>query len=185
MFPLLPNSKGSSLHVTVFMNEDEIFLAYSIDEACKGYAEGNFPVGAVLVDSDKRIVDSAYNKRRTKKGFSYHAEFELILQNQTYIFNNHKDLTLYSSLEPCIMCLGLILINRLHRVVWAANDYWAGATHSYNFTSNFLRSQKCELTAPFSLVLQKQSVELIENYLKNSPQPQEIAKKILGEQLGM
>jgi tRNA(adenine34) deaminase len=158
------------------------YLAYALEEAEKAFQKGNLPVGAVLVDSGGRILGRAQNTMWTEGGYAYHAEIALILANQARLSEDPWTVTLYSSLEPCIMCLGAAIIGRVGRVVWAADDYWAGGTRSYNFGSNYLQAQRCELIPPSSQSLQRQSVELMATYLEERD-PEKL-HLVLGKQLG-
>lgn len=157
------------------------YLAYALEEAEEAFQKGNVPVGAILVDSKGTILACAQNTMWTEGGYVYHAELALILANQTYLSENPWAVTLYSSLEPCIMCLGAAIVGRIGRIAWAADDYWAGGTRSYNFSSNYLQAHRCELIPPLSKSLQRESVELMASYLeKRDPDKLHL---ILGKQL--
>ncbi len=163
------------------MLNHSIYLAHALEEAEKAFQAGNFPVGAILVDSEGLIIDRAYNTGYQQKGYALHAELNLILANQTFLFNNQYSTILYSTLEPCIMCLGAALMSRIECIVWAADDYWGGGTQCYNFNSNYLLHHPCQLISPPSKFLQKHSVSLVRAYLEQrDPQYLDL---ILGSQL--
>ena len=163
------------------MLNHENYLSLALEEAVNASELGNFPVGALLVTSSGEVIAKAKNGIYTNKGYLYHAEMQLISLNQGYLWEHEHDVTLYSSVEPCIMCLGATVICRIKHVVWAANDYWAGARQSYNFDSIYLRERYCELVVSPILSLQIQSVKLVANWLKQH-RP-EILEQVLGEQL--
>ncbi|MBN8236532.1 nucleoside deaminase [Halobacillus kuroshimensis] len=110
--------------------EDEHFMKLAMVEAEKAEAEGEVPIGAVIV-KDNQVIASGYNQREQSQRASSHAEFIAIERA-----NEHEgswrleDCTLYVTLEPCPMCAGAILQSRISRVVYGAADPKAGCAGS-------------------------------------------------------
>lgn len=110
--------------------EDEHFMELAMVEAEKAEAEGEVPIGAVIV-KDNQVIASGYNQREQSQRASSHAEFIAIERA-----NEHEgswrleDCTLYVTLEPCPMCAGAILQSRIPRVVYGAADPKAGCAGS-------------------------------------------------------
>ncbi|MBR5090168.1 MAG: nucleoside deaminase [Ruminiclostridium sp.] len=98
----------------------------------QSFCEGNLPIGAVIVDESGKTISVGRNHYITSERFpNYkvdHAETECI---QLLDIEKHPDLknyTLYTSMEPCPMCIGTIIMSNLKRVRVAAHDAWAGAS---------------------------------------------------------
>ncbi len=139
------------------MHADQLFLNEAIKEATLAEAKGEVPVGAVLVKNNT-IVARAHNLKETHKECSAHAEF-LVIQNAQkqegdWRLENH---TLYTSLEPCVMCAGIVLHARISRVVFAAMDFkWGAAGTKVNLLDQTLFNHKCQITYIENEAYQKQ-----------------------------
>lgn len=104
-------------------------LAY--DQAVLAQKEGEVPVGAVLVSKDNTLLGVGRNTLEKTHDPSDHAEVRAIRQASQKL-NNHRllDTTLYVTLEPCVMCAGLMVHARIKRLVFATRDFRAGAAGS-------------------------------------------------------
>ena len=130
-----------------FMNE-----AYK--EAMKAYKEDEVPVGCVIV-KDNKIIARAHNLKEKKKNPMSHAEIECINKackklNDWYL----KDFELYVTLEPCVMCVSVMINARIKSVFYGAKDNKAGALgglfnllnqkgFNHYFEINYLEDNKC------------------------------------------
>ncbi len=157
------------------------YLQLALEEAEIACVHGDIPVGALLVDETGQILATTRNEIYSLKGFVNHAEMSLILQNQDALFTHEWTTTLYATFEPCLMCMSTAIINHIKRIVWAADDHWAGGTQSLDFSSYYLRSYGVEFVATPNLALQQRSVALMKAYLQRS-RPDKVAE-ILGAQL--
>ena len=113
-----------------FNEEDKIYLQMALGEAQKSFDDGNFPVGAALVIGG-HLVGTARNLIKTNANWVAHAEAELIREHASLIKQSRKqgvDVTLYTSLESCLMCLGTAALNRISRLVYSCPDPYTGAT---------------------------------------------------------
>jgi tRNA(adenine34) deaminase len=107
--------------------EDHRFMSLALDEARSAAAQGEVPVGAVLV-VDGEVVASRGNERERRHDPTAHAEM-LVLRDAAGILGGWRlrDATLYVTLEPCAMCAGAIVLARVMRLVYGADDPKAGA----------------------------------------------------------
>ncbi len=102
----------------------------AIKEARKAEASSEVPVGALLVYQEK-IIARAHNQVELLQDASAHAEMLAITMGSNYLHNFRlSEMTLYTTLEPCPMCAGAILLARLKRVVFGASDFRMGAAGS-------------------------------------------------------
>lgn len=114
--------------------KDTFWMEQAYQQALLAHTEGEVPVGAVLVGKDNQVLGLGRNAVEHSHDPSDHAEFRAIRQASQFI-KNHRitDSTLYVTLEPCIMCAGLIVQARIKRLVFATRDFKAGAAGSvYN-----------------------------------------------------
>ena len=104
------------------MNTDERFMRMAMNEAEQAAAEGEIPVGAVVVCKGQ-IISRAHNLTETLHDVTAHAEMQAITSAADYLGGKYlQDCTLYVTLEPCIMCAGAIGWAQISRLVYGASD---------------------------------------------------------------
>ena len=109
---------------------DEQYMAQALELARQAAAEGEVPVGCVIV-CDGKVVGRGRNRRETDKSALAHAEIEAISEAcKTLGGWRLWECTLYVTLEPCPMCAGAIVNARIPRVVYGAADDKCGACGS-------------------------------------------------------
>ena len=108
-------------------NDDYRLMALAVEEARSAAASGEVPVGAVLV-VDGEVLAARGNERERRHDPTAHAEM-LVLRDAAAMVGGWrlKDATLYVTLEPCAMCAGAIVLARIRRLVYGADDPKAGA----------------------------------------------------------
>lgn len=108
------------------IDEQCMHLAYK--QALLAAERGEVPIGAVLVDGDGKILAQDGNRCIELSDPTAHAEI-LILRKAGKYFSNYRltGVTLYVTLEPCIMCTGALIHARVDRLVYGATDPKAGA----------------------------------------------------------
>jgi tRNA(adenine34) deaminase len=115
-----------------FTKADESFMAIALEEARRAGADGDVPVGAVLIrTSTGEILSRGRNTREVMRTALGHAEMNTISEACASLNSwRLEDCTLYVTLEPCPMCAGAILHARIPRIVCGAMDPVAGAMGS-------------------------------------------------------
>ena len=112
------------------MEEDLIYMDEALTLAKEAAADGEVPVGCVIVRNG-RIVGRGRNRRETAKTALGHAEIEAIAEACKNLGGWRLwECTLYVTLEPCPMCAGAIVNARIKRVVFGAEDAKCGACGS-------------------------------------------------------
>ena len=101
------------------------FLDAAIEEARTGLAEGGIPIGSVLVIGG-RIVARGHNRRVQRKSAVLHAEMDCLENAGRLTAADYRRSTLYSTLSPCDMCSGAVLLYGIPRVVAGENQTFAG-----------------------------------------------------------
>lgn len=112
-----------------FRDADEHAMRAALVEARLALAAGDVPVGAIVLDSDGRVVATGFNERELTNDPTAHAEVVALRRAaQASGGWNLSGHTLVVTLEPCVMCAGAILSSRISRVVFGAFDDKAGAS---------------------------------------------------------
>jgi tRNA(adenine34) deaminase len=105
----------------------------ALEVARETYANGTYPVGAVLaIDNNIIAIGGAeYNRHKPdKRSYVLHAENLLIIKNGIELaeaYKSNKIISLYSTLEPCIQCLGASVTNHINRILYIESDPNGGA----------------------------------------------------------
>lgn len=101
------------------------FLQAALDEAKQGLAEGGIPIGSVLVHGGK-IIGRGHNRRVQHGSAVLHAEMDALENAGRLPASIYRDSTLYTTLSPCAMCSGAILLYGIRRVVIGENETFTG-----------------------------------------------------------
>jgi cytosine deaminase len=101
------------------------FLAAAIQEAEQGLREGGIPIGSVLVWQGK-IIGSGHNRRVQKGSAVLHGEMDALENAGRQPAAVYRAATLYTTLSPCAMCSGAILLYGIRRVIIGENKTFLG-----------------------------------------------------------
>ncbi|WP_454785765.1 tRNA adenosine(34) deaminase TadA [Legionella sp. WA2024007413] len=126
---------------------DHYWMQKAYEQAILAQADGEVPVGAVLVSKDDQLISSGRNCIQKSHDPSQHAEV-CAIRHASQQLKNHRllDTTLYVTLEPCSMCAGLIVHARISRLVFATRDFKAGAAGSvYNLLQGYPLNHKVQI----------------------------------------
>ena len=106
-------------------------MSIAIDAAREAAALGEVPVGACIVDADGKLLATASNRPITNNDPTAHAEM-LALRLAAAGVGNYRlsGVTVYSTIEPCVMCAGALVNARVSRLVFGAHDERFGAVES-------------------------------------------------------
>lgn len=129
----------SSSSISLTSNTDEVddkidlaFMKLALRHAQHAFREKEVPIGAVVVDGEGKVLSASRNRVEALKDASAHAEI-LALRRAATVQGNWRLLncTLYTTLEPCAMCMGAAQSFRVKRVVFGAKDHRLGACGSW------------------------------------------------------
>ena len=107
------------------------FLDAAIEEAEQGLAEGGIPIGSVLV-VDAEIVGRGHNQRIQRGSAVLHAEMDCLENAGRLSASEYRRATIYTTLSPCDMCTGAILLFGIPRVVVGENQTFLGGEDLLN-----------------------------------------------------
>lgn len=103
----------------------DIFFEAAVEEARKGYAEGGIPIGSVLI-YDGKILGRGHNKRVQQGSPTLHGEMDALENAGRLPAKVYRESVLYTTLSPCPMCTGAILLYGIPKVVIGENSTFMG-----------------------------------------------------------
>lgn len=134
------------------------FMQVAIEEAKQGLTEGGIPIGSVLV-IDGKIVGRGHNRRVQQGSSVLHAEMDCLERAGRLTAADYQMATLYSTLSPCDMCSGAVLLYGIPKVVIGENQTFSGP-------ESYLRSRGVEVT----VVDSDECRVLMEQFIAEHPQ---------------
>jgi len=135
----------------------DIFLEAAIDAACQGRDAGGIPIGSALV-IDGEIVARGHNRRVQKCSSILHAEMDCLENAGRLSVEDYKRAVLYSTLSPCDMCSGAILLYKIPKVVIGENRTFQGP-------EDYLRSRGVEIEIADS----QECYQLLQEFIRENP----------------
>ena len=134
------------------------FMQVAIEEAKKGLAEGGIPIGSVLV-CDGKIIGHGHNRRVQKQSAILHAEMDCLENAGRLTAADYRKSILYTTLSPCDMCSGTILLYGIPKVVIGENKTFKGP-------EAYLKSRGVELVVMDS----DECKTLMDAFIKKNPE---------------
>jgi cytosine/creatinine deaminase len=107
------------------MHDDEAFLRAAIEEAEQGLRDGGIPIGAALVHAG-RIIGRGHNRRVQSGSAILHGEMDALERAGRQPASVYRESVIYTTLSPCAMCTGAILLYGIPRVVVGENRTFMG-----------------------------------------------------------
>ena len=106
---------------------DVSFFTRAIRLACEAEKRNNLPIGAVISFEGNIIAEGQNTIWYPKFNPNRHAEIEALRNVPDHLWEFSRDMTLYTTLEPCLMCLGAILLHNIGRVMYGSSDSYGGS----------------------------------------------------------
>ena len=114
----------------IYMKNQEYYMKEALKEAVKAFDADEVPVGAIITHKGE-IIGRAHNQIKTLKDPTAHAEIIAITQAANFLQSERLiDCVMYSTLEPCSMCAGAMVLSRIKSLIYAAKDPKTGAHDS-------------------------------------------------------
>ncbi|KXB62028.1 tRNA adenosine(34) deaminase TadA [Olsenella sp. DNF00959] len=159
---------------------DEAFMREAIEEARLAAQEGEVPIGAVVV-CDGRVVARGRNRRELDHDPSAHAEFSaLVKASQALGRWRLTGCTAYVTLEPCLMCAGLMVNSRIDRCVFGAPDPKGGALGTlYDVSHDGRLNHEFEVVGG---VLQGECAQLLRDFFRARRAEQRAARGVASDE---
>jgi len=147
------------------MFNDDRHMNLALEGAVKAMEEGNLPIGALLLINGK-VIDTNRNNQINNSDYYSHAESLLIGKHASKIKEASKGeekIELFTTLEPCLMCFGTAVHNRINRIVYACPDPLAGVT-SINAPTEWYRKRWPEIVGG---IQRDRAYDLFTSYMEN------------------
>ena len=150
--------------MTATSEQDSEFMLEAFREAEAAERLGEVPIGAVIV-YEGQIIGRGHNLRETSNDPTTHAEMVAIREAAARLDSwRLLDCPLYVTLEPCVMCMGAIILARIPRLVYSCRDPRAGAVCSiYDFSRDERFNHRVEVTEG---VLQENCSKLLSGFFQ-------------------
>lgn len=147
------------------MKRDDLFYFEQAMILARGaFKNGYSPVGAVLVAADECL--SLASSRR-EIGNPFHAEFLAMLEMANLQIVPDAPITLYSTLEPCVMCIGMAAVMRVAHIKWLVDDVWAG-TLLLNYNMPYVQKRFPTMDKLYLTGLHQEAKEMWVKYLRST-----------------
>ena len=138
--------------------DDKFFYAQALAAAYQGMKEGGIPIGAALVVDNENIIATGYNRRVQMNSSIHHGETNCI-ENAGRLWSDvYSRSTIYTTLSPCTMCAGTILLYKIPRVVIGENE-------TFQASEGWLRSNGVEVV----VLDDKETKEMFQKWCKENP----------------
>jgi cytosine deaminase len=134
------------------------FMRAALDEARKGLAEGGIPIGSVLV-FDGKIIGRGHNQRVQHGSVIHHGEMNCLENAGRQKASVYQRCTIYSTLSPCPMCSGAILLYGIPRVIVGENVTFKGP-------EDYVRSQGVHV----EVLQEAECIRLMREFIEKHPQ---------------
>ena len=139
------------------MPQDQ-YLTEAIKEAKKSLSEGGIPIGSVLVHEGK-VIGRGHNCRVQNGSAIDHGEMNCLRNAGRLSSSIYRNSTIYSTLSPCPMCSGAIVLYRIPRVIIGENTTFLGA-------EEYMRSNGVEL----QIIQDQECIQLMSDFIKANPE---------------
>jgi creatinine deaminase len=139
------------------MDSRDLFLQAAIEEAQLGLAEGGIPIGSVIVHGDK-IIGRGHNRRVQKGSSILHGEMDALENAGRQTAAVYRECVLYTTLSPCSMCAGAILLYGIPRVIIGENTTFMGE-------EDLLRSRGVWI----EVVQSGECIQMMEEFIRKKP----------------
>ncbi|MEP6662108.1 MAG: nucleoside deaminase [Verrucomicrobiota bacterium] len=136
----------------------DLFLQAAIDEAKKGLAAGGIPIGSVLV-CDGKIIGRGHNQRVQQGSVIRHGEMDCLENTGRLKASVYQRCTIYSTLSPCPMCSGAILLYGIPRVIVGENVTFQGP-------EDYVRSRGVQV----DVVQNEECIRMMREFIAKNPE---------------
>ena len=130
----------------------------AIEEAQQGLAEGGIPIGSVIVHNNK-IIGRGHNRRVQNGSPILHGEMDAFENAGRQTAQTYKESIIYTTLSPCAMCSGAIILYGINRVV-------IGENHTFMGEEALLKSKGIDV----NVLQNQQCIDLMQNFISSKPQ---------------
>lgn len=121
--------------------EDNLYMNRAIELALLAEQEGNLPVGAVISLGGEVVAEGRSAIWVPEFEATSHAEIEAIRAVPADLWQSSGEMSLYTTLEPCLMCFGAIMLHGIGRVVFGSSDNYGGASSVLSYLPPYFQER--------------------------------------------
>ncbi|MHA2351575.1 MAG: nucleoside deaminase [Candidatus Thorarchaeota archaeon] len=133
------------------------FMSVAIEEARKGLSDGGIPIGSVLV-IDGKVVGKGHNQRMQRGSAVLHAEMDCLENAGRLTAKDYRNSVLFSTLSPCDMCSGAVLLYGIPKVIVGENKTFQGP-------EQYVRDRGVDVT----VLSDPECIEMMEKFIRDNP----------------
>ena len=122
-------------------DQDTIYLRRAIQLAQEAERRANLPIGAVVCLDGTIIAEGMNSIWQPAVDLTRHAEMEALRSVPAHLWSRSREMTLFTTLEPCLMCAGAILLHQIGRLVFGAADPYGGVGPAVQSLPAYFREQ--------------------------------------------
>jgi len=161
------------------MNKNQQFMEQALEQANQAFIAGEFPVGCVIEYENKVVASGRRDNSKINVNELDHAEMVALRNLLAYPQRiDPGEVTVYSTMEPCLMCFSALLVNGIKRYVYSYEDVMGGGT---NLPLNMLSPLYSEINVSIKRgVLREKSMELFKKFF-SSPDCDYLQNTLLAE----
>jgi len=127
--------------MTMITKFDKTCMTRAISRALSAEKQGNLPIGAVIAFDQKIISEGENSVWKPTIHLHRHAEMEALAAFPPALRRKGPEMTVYTTLEPCMMCFGAIMLYQIGKVIYGSTDGYGGASTSFNNLPQFFKDQ--------------------------------------------
>ncbi|MEJ5306879.1 MAG: nucleoside deaminase [candidate division WOR-3 bacterium] len=155
--------------------DDNYFMEKVLKEALKAKKRGEIPIGAVIVKNGE-IISKSYNRVETKKSSIMHAELDAIVKAQKKLKDwRLEGCTIYTNVEPCLMCGFAIVLSRIDRLVFGCRNKKFGGIYSLINLENLKTNHRLKVKEG---VLKEESIKILKEFFKELREKGEVVELV-------
>jgi tRNA(adenine34) deaminase len=124
---------------------DILFFERAIQLACEAEKGNNLPIGAVISYERKIVAEGKNAIWYPKFDPNRHAEIEALRKVPDHLWEHSREMTLYTTLEPCLMCTGAILLHQVGRVLYGSADHYGGASQVIGHMPTYFEEEMAKI----------------------------------------
>lgn len=147
------------LFLDIRLFNHESYMKEALKEAEKAGERGDLPIGAVIVH-EGNIIARGSNHIETTNHNTAHAEIDAINQASSYLRKHARECVIYSTVEPCVMCLPTIVMANIRHIVFATKDHYMD-TESLIESHDYLKKR---VHTYIGGILEEESLKVMEEY---------------------
>ncbi|RLE18399.1 MAG: tRNA-specific adenosine deaminase [Acidobacteria bacterium] len=151
--------------MTTHSETDAYFMKLALEQAELAFQADEVPIGAILVDENGLVCGRGYNCPISLNDPTAHAEI-MAIRDAAHFLKNYRltGLTLYVTLEPCIMCFGAMVHSRISRLVFGTLDKRSGVTRRLSFVNEMNLNHSFSIDGP---ILERECGSILTEFFRN------------------